>query len=202
VDGWTSSLHTYGLEISTGPVVPFRATEFLAEAANGPTVPLVWMNHIRAMDVRWPNGVRKPQYIANQSRSRRLLIPNSTYVILRRFSAKEERRRLTAAPLLANQLPGELIGLENHLNYIHRPGGQLTEDEAFGLAALFNSALLDGYFRCVNGNTQVSATELRTMPLPPRDAIIQLGQRIRHDSADLALIDRLVDELAASHRQR
>jgi len=197
-DGWTGSLHRYGLDISTGPVVPFRATEHLAEKSNCITVPLLWLNHVRIMGVQWPNNGRKPEYINYKSDSRRLLVPNNTYVLLRRFSAKEENRRMTAAPLLAGQLPCEMIGLENHLNYIHRPEGIITEDEAFGLAALYNSSLFDGYFRCINGNTQVSATELRAMPLPPLEAIIKLGQTIRKSGNNLGLIDQLVDKLATA----
>jgi adenine-specific DNA-methyltransferase len=196
VDAWTGSLHTYGLDVSTGPVVPFRATAFLSEQANGVTVPLLWLNHVRAMDIQWPMTSRKPQYIKNRAESRRMLVPNSTYVLLRRFSAKEEHRRMTAAPLLADQIPADMIGLENHLNYIHRPGSRLTDDEAFGLAALLNSALMDGYFRCINGNTQVSATELRAMPLPPLPAIIQLGRKVRKTPGNMAMIDRMVEALA------
>lgn len=196
VDSWTGTLHAYGLDISTGPVVPFRATKFLAEKINGVTVPLLWLNHVRAMDIQWPATSRKPQYIKHKPESRRLLVPNSTYVLLRRFSPKEDARRMTAAPLLAGQIQAELIGLENHLNYIHRPGGAITEDEAFGLAAVLNSALMDGYFRCINGNTQVSATELRAMPLPPLDAIAKLGRKVRKTPSNMALIDQLVDELA------
>lgn len=195
VDGWSDTLRGHGLDISTGPVVAFRATEFLAGKANGVTVPLLWMNHVRAMEIQWPAKARKPQWIDHKPDSRRLLVPAANYVLLRRFSAKEERRRLTAAPLLADQLGGALIGLENHLNYIHRPGGSLSEEEAFGLAALYNSALLDGYFRCLNGNTQVGATELRVMPLPPIGAIRELGRSIRHDPGNLDAIDKLVDEL-------
>lgn len=199
VDRWTGSLKAYGMEISTGPVVPFRSTEFLAEKANGITVPLIWMNHVRAMDVHWPNGVRKPQWINNTLDSIRLLVPNNNYVILRRFSAKEEHRRLTAAPLLAGQLEGDMIGLENHLNYIHRPNGQLDETETLGLAALYNSALMDGYFRCVNGNTQVSATELRAMPLPPLVEIKALGRHMKVAPNDIGMIDQLVRQLAAGN---
>lgn len=199
VDRWSGNLKAYGMEISTGPVVPFRATEFLAEKANGITVPLIWMNHVRAMDVHWPNGVRKPQWIDHRPESIRLLVPNKNYVILRRFSAKEEHRRLTAAPLLAGQLAGDMIGLENHLNYIHRPGGQLEDAETLGLAALYNSALLDGYFRCVNGNTQVSATELRAMPLPPLTEIEALGRHVQSEPDNIDMIDELVKELAAGN---
>ena len=68
---------------------------------------------------------------------------------------------------------------ENHLNYVHRPGGALSEDEAWGLAALHNSRLLDTWFRAVNGNTQVSATELRAMPLPAHGTNVALGQRVK-----------------------
>lgn len=202
VDGWAGSLRAYGLEISTGPVVPFRATEWLANESSAATVPLLWMNHIRAMAVHWPNGVRKPQYIVNREPSRKLLLPARNYVILRRFSAKEERRRLTAAPLLASGLHTPLIGVENHLNYIYRPGGTLTEDEAWGLAALFNSALLDTYFRCLNGNTQVGATELRVMPLPPLEAIARLGCRVKAAADPLAVIDGLVEALTVGAAQR
>lgn len=196
VDDWPGSLEAYGLQISTGPVVPFRAMEWLAESKNGVTVPLLWMNHVKAMDVQWPNGVRKPQYILSKDGSRKLLLPNRNYVLLRRFSAKEERRRLTAAPLLAKDLATPLVGLENHLNYIHRPGGTLSEEEAWGLAALFNSALLDGYFRCVNGNTQVSATELRAMPLPPMETIIAIGKKARRARKPAEVIDDLVNDMA------
>jgi len=202
VDGWAGSLRAYGLEISTGPVVPFRATEWLANESSAATVPLLWMNHIRAMAVHWPNGVRKPQYIVNREPSRKLLLPTRNYVILRRFSAKEERRRLTAAPLLASAIHTPLIGVENHLNYIYRPGGTLTEDEAWGLAALFNSALLDTYFRCLNGNTQVGATELRVMPLPPLEAIARLGCRVKAAADPLAVIDGLVEALTVGAAQR
>ena len=165
VDSWPSSLHGLGLNISTGPVMPFRATALVCKEGKVPTshVPLLWMNHVRAMQATWPLDRRKPEYI-ERSGAKALLVPNSNYVLMRRFSAKEEDRRLTAAPYIAEEFAAPEIGLENHLNYVHRSGGTLSEDEAWGLAALYNSRLLDVYFRAVNGNTQVSATELRVMP--------------------------------------
>jgi adenine-specific DNA-methyltransferase len=181
VRSWSHTLADHGLEISTGPVVPFRAKALLCQSPNGaPVAPLLWMQHVRAEGVEWPlaAGFRKPEHILT-SAGAKLLVPNATYVLLRRFSAKEQARRLTAAPLLEGQLAGDWLGLENHLNFVHRPGGSLSEDEALGLSAVFNSRVLDGYFRVVNGNTQVNATDVRAMPLPPLTMIKAIGVAVR-----------------------
>ena len=196
VDSWPSSLHGLGLNISTGPVVPFRATEFIGRQGRVPAshAPLLWMDHVRAMSATWPLDRRKPEYI-RRSGAGALLVPNRNYVLLRRFSAKEEARRLTAAPCLAARFAVTELGIENHLNYVHRPGGALSEDEAWGLAALYNSRLLDTWFRAVNGNTQVSATELRAMPLPTHGTIVLLGQRVKRLAAPMEGLDALVTDL-------
>ena len=39
VDSWPSSLHSHGLNISTGPVVPFRATELIDKEGHGAEIP-------------------------------------------------------------------------------------------------------------------------------------------------------------------
>lgn len=195
VRSWPGSLRAFGLEISTGPVVAFRAERFLSNTGTiGQThAPLLWMHNLHPMRVIWPvQGNEKDRYVSLAPRAMRLLLPDRTYVLLRRFSAKEERRRLVAAPLLAGRLESPVIGLENHLNYVHRPGGTLAEDEAFGIAALFNSSLLDVYFRSVNGNTQVNATELRSMPLPTLDLISEIGHAVKAADRTLEEIDALV----------
>ncbi|MGH7913363.1 MAG: Eco57I restriction-modification methylase domain-containing protein [Candidatus Binataceae bacterium] len=196
VDSWPASLHEHGLNISTGPVVPFRATNFL-DIANLPKsalAPLIWMHHVHAMRVHWPNDARKPQYIKRDAAERSLLVPNRNYVVLRRFSAKEELRRLVAAPWIRGATSSQFLGLENHLNYIHRPGGELEDDEAWGLAALLNSALLDTYFRVSSGNTQVSATELRRMPLPRRNVLLSIGRHAKALGDSYSEIDDIVGD--------
>jgi adenine-specific DNA-methyltransferase len=201
VDRWTGSLEAYGLQISTGPVVPFRATEFIDAAGQVPEshAPLLWMNHVRPMRVTWPLGRHKPEYIKSTMAAHPLLVPNQNYVLLRRFSAKEEQRRLVAAPYLARTgSSAPMIGLENHLNYLYRPGGTLTEDETYGLAVLFSSSLLDRYFRTSSGNTQVSATELRTIPLPPLETVIRIGKQAQALGSEIKAIDQMVMSLASA----
>lgn len=189
------TLTTLGLQVSTGPIVPFRATQLLADAdCPQPTVPLLWLQHVRRGAVSWPLGssFRKPERV--RACAGKLLLPTANYVVLRRFSAKEELRRLTAASLLARDCSTTHIGLENHLNYIHRPGEGLAAEEARGLAALLNSQILDEYIRVVSGNTQVSATELRALPLPERSFIMRLG-RIADDAGKVERsLARLLDQ--------
>ena len=200
VRAWPNTLHSLGLEVSTGPVVPFRATPFLAHAASGShTVPLLWMQHVRPMRTVWPSPVvDKPQWITAEPESMKLLVPDATYVLLRRFSAKEEKRRLVAAPLIQGALNEELVGLENHLNYIRGVSRELDEELAYGLSALLNSTFLDRFFRISNGNTQVSATELRAMPLPAEQDIRTIGieaQARFGSGADLPVLDALVAKI-------
>lgn len=191
VRSWTGSLHQYGIEISTGPVVPFRAVNLVKTIGQIPSThaPLLWMQNVKPMHYEWPIQ-HKGQYLLLDGADH-LLVPNQNYVLLRRFSAKEERQRLTAAPYLS-ELDGSVIGLENHLNYIYRLDGHLSEHETRGLAVLLNSSLMDGYFRIFSGNTQVSATELRSLPLPPLDSIIELGRLAARSHAS---VDNLTREV-------
>ncbi len=192
VHAWPESLGSLRLNVSTGPVVPFRATQFLVDHDTEPCgVPLLWMNHVKPMRLEWPlKGGHKPQWIKSSPVSRKLLVRDDTYVLVRRFSAKEERRRLVAAPLIRGCLSADVVGLENHLNYIRGEPGRLDEKLAYGLAALFNSALLDRYFRVSNGNTQVSSTELRAMPLPAEQDIRIIGDAVQaRPGSELSLSD-------------
>lgn len=194
---WPSTLRSLGMEISTGPVVPFRATRYLTQAANGrSTAPLLWMQHVHPMRTEWPSPTaEKPQWIAVEPDSKKLLVDDANYVLLRRFSAKEEKRRLVAAPLIQGSLNADIVGLENHLNYIRGVSRQIDEELAYGLSALLNSSFLDRYFRISNGNTQVSATELRAMPLPSEKDIRAIGieaQARFGSGADLTSLDALV----------
>jgi len=170
-----------GLAISTGPVVPFRAREYLTDlGSERRSIPLLWLQHVRRGRVEWPlgEGLGKSEGLAAEAPGK-LQIPDQTCVLLRRFSAKEESRRLTAAPLLKGTLPGQFFAVENHVNVILGVDREMKEDEAVGLATLLNSGAYDRYFRILNGNTQVSATEIRGLPFPPLDYIRLIGEKVR-----------------------
>ncbi len=182
VDRWTNTLSDLDCRVSTGPVVPFRARRHLRKTVNGlEEIPLLWMHNIQGWDVVWPlskNG--KEASIALNEQSKSLVVPVDNYVLIKRFSAKEQKRRLYAGVLLRASLERyEYVGIENHVNYIHRPNGSLSEPEAFGIAAVLNTTLVDRYFRILNGNTQVNATDLRNIPFPSLEEIREIGTMVQ-----------------------
>jgi adenine-specific DNA-methyltransferase len=173
---WPTTVEKAGFRVSTGPVVAFRAEGLLRRGTGPDRVPLLWLQNIRPMKIEWPVPSQKPQYIHDDRASaRKLLLSARNMVLVRRFTAKEDVRRLTAAALVNDQLGSGLIGLENHLNYISKWKGDLHSDVATGLAALLNSRLLDDYLRMSNGHTQINAADLRAMPLPGEEALRTLG---------------------------
>jgi adenine-specific DNA-methyltransferase len=208
VDRLPGRFRDLGFEISTGPVVTFRSTEFLRRERSSATAPLLWMHNVRPFVTTFPrikNG--KPTHIIVSDESKRLLLPAKRYVLLKRFTAKEEQRRLVAGTMKPADSYSSWVGLENHLNYVYRPGGELSRDEAFGLAILFNSTLIDRYFRAISGNTQVNAAEIRALPVPDIDTIRRLGRAAgtcdreaqeRLVGRATGLPDKLLDELCGS----
>jgi len=193
---FSESLATYGLEVSTGPVVPFRAEEVLRSERSETTVPMLWLQHVLRGRVEWPlaGGFRKPEHI-ERTAPEKLLVRNQTYVLLRRFSAKEDARRLVAAPYVRDSIHAPLLGLENHVNFIHRKRGELAVSAARSLSALLNSELFDAYFRISNGNTQVSATELRALPLPSPQIMESIATLLARGATEDAAVVEVLGEV-------
>ena len=196
---WSGKLSKYNIKISTGPVVAFRARNYIRENFKNSLVelaPLFWLHNVKQMVLEWP--VEKPlkgQYISIEDKSKSLLIPNKNYVLLRRFSSKDDKNRLVAAPYFCNYIKSDYIGVENKVNYIYRPNAHLERNEVVGLCVLLNSSLFDAYFRIFNGNVNVSATELREMPLPPLETILEIGDNIiLSNDFSVKNTDRVVNE--------
>lgn len=182
ISSWKNVLADFNIKISTGPVVSFRALDFIQNNYENETVflsPLFWLQNVNKMVLEWPKKLtKKGQYIRIESNSKSLLIPNKNYIFLRRFSTKDDKSRLIAAPYFCNYVKSDYIGVENKVNYIYRKDGHLDRGEVVGLCALLNSELFDTYFQIFNGNVNVSATELREMRFPPLNNIKEIGNKI------------------------
>lgn len=179
-------------EVSTGPVVDFRLRDHLQKMPEADSVPLLYSAHFAGSQVEWPKlNSKKPNAISFNDQTAKWLYPLGWYVIVRRFSSKEERRRLHAGVLDPDKFRQyDAIGFENHLNVFHCKRKGLTELTAYGLTAFLNTTAADAYFRKFNGHTQVNATDLRRMRYPSKEVIQSLGKWARkHKVYDQESID-------------
>ena len=171
------SLADLGIEVSTGPVVDFRMKEHLREMPEPGTVPLLYPGHFAGQSIEWPKiGTKKPNAIMLNADTRKWLYPNGFYAVVRRFSSKEERRRIVASIVTPSAFDARYLGFENHLNVFHHAKQGLPEELARGLVVYLNSTVVDEYFRRFSGHTQVNATDLRLMKSPSRGTVISLGR--------------------------
>jgi len=166
------TLQTVQMKMHTGIIVDFRTREVLRNKAVNGAVPLFYSHHIRNGRVVWPAGEDGEYMVTDRTG---FLQANGNYVFVKRFTSKEEHRRLQCGILLATDYPQyEHIGTQNKINFIKCA----TAEEAYGIYILLNSTLYDSYYRILNGSTQVNSTEINAMPVPSHDTIIEMGQQL------------------------
>ncbi len=189
------SLDDLGIAVSTGRVVGFRAKDFLRADPGEGTMPLIYPSHFHKGFVRWPKlGGKKPNAIVLTSQTESLLLPSGDYVLVKRFSAKEERRRIVAAIYDPKQILAPYVSFENHLNVYHRDNAGLPPELVKGLTIFLNSTLVDSYFRQFNGHTQVNATDLRMLRYPSRETLETLGASVGDKFPSQREIDELLEK--------
>ncbi len=193
IEAFRCTLNDLGLEVSTGAVVDFRLKSALSNCIDKENVPLVYPEAIKAGKFIFPPiKPRKPIAIERNNETTKWLIKSGWYILVKRFSAKEEKRRIVAAvcpPLNTS------FGIENHLNYYHARGEGINPDLARGLTAFLNSTLLDSYFRQFSGHTQVNATDLRKIKYPDRKDLIQLGCELGDSLFNQDQLDSLINRI-------
>jgi adenine-specific DNA-methyltransferase len=195
MDGLHTSLASLGLSVSTGPVVDFRLKDAIRSQPEKGTVPLLYPCHFNGGTVHWPKpDARKPNAILINDETRPWLVRTGIYLLTKRFTSKEERRRLVACLFEPKNLDTEWIGLENHLNYFHENGHGLERNLAIGLFAFLNSTVVDQYFRRFSGHTQVNATDLRKLAYPDRKTLQAMGKELHRLDQPQEKIDELVQK--------
>ena len=179
----THTLADLGLTVSTGRVVDFRSRDMLHHERLDGAAPMVNSTHLRGGISEHPlPTTKKPQWFKTDPKiEARLLVPGGTYVLIKRFSAKEEKRRVVAAVWQS----AEPVAFDNKLNYVHASGAGLDSELAQGLTVFLNSTRLDDYFRVFSGHTQVNATDLRQMKFPTAEQLRLLAPANTASQADI-----------------
>jgi predicted RNA methylase len=195
-----TSIEDLGLKVSTGPVVDFRLRDHLRLMPDEDSVPLLYPLHLRGSEVTWPiEGAKKANAIARNRETEKWLFPAGWYAAVKRFSSKEERRRVVASIIDPARLKADALGFENHINLFHAGRKPLSPEIAAGLTIYLNTTAVDAAFRRFNGHTQVNATDLRQLSYPTRSQLEEIGRRGQQDwPANQEAVDDLVGEILAS----
>lgn len=192
--GLPCSLEDLGIQASTGKVVDFRTRENLSTDFVDGSVPLIFPQHLQKCVIEWPvKNAKKPNALLNNKSTANLMVQNGTYVLTRRLTAKEEKRRIVASIYTADIADVEVVGFENKTNYFHALGEPLHDGLAKGLWVFLNSSLVDKYFRQMNGHTQVNATDLRTLRYPTREQLIDMGKAVDFEEFNQECVDHIIE---------
>ena len=191
------NLTDLGIKLKTGLTVGFRNKDRLSDYKCPQSVPIFYPCHFNEGLVKFPVVTDKQQYILKDKAS--LLQDNKNFLFLKRFTSKEEKRRLQPAIYLHDSLNEfNYISTDNKINFIDtiNKNDYLTLSEIYGLFALFNSTLYDRYYRILDGSTQVNASEINSMPVPDRNSLKHLGNKIIHSSnLTTQYCDKILGEL-------
>jgi adenine-specific DNA-methyltransferase len=203
MESFGNTLADLGFRMRTGPTVDFRMAEAIHDKPEEDDFPLLWPQNISSGKIQFPVLNLPGQYISGERKP--LLIENGNYLFVKRFSSKEEKRRLQPAILLAGLFSDyKMFSAENHLNYITKGNSGLGRDEAYGLFVIFNSTLWDRYYRILNGSTQVNATECNHLPLPGLQTIRKLGKciQMKKDHSTESCDELIMEELVGYRRRK
>ena len=170
IRSWPDHLASLGLKASTGRIVLFRNTNHLAyEPPTSPSTNLLLMHQVHPMTVntrrRRPTD---PSAFLNHPSTEHLILVPGPSLVTRRFSPKEQRPRIIAAPL-PHHLAHKPMAIDNHLNLIHPITTPLPQLILNGLAAFLNSPAADLWTNLHIGNTHVGAADLEAIPVPSRE---------------------------------
>ena len=176
IDKLKYTLPKIGLKMKTGLTVDFRNQQYLSDNSSNNAIPLFYSQHIQDGIVKFPIG-KKNEYIVAEKPG--LIQNNTNYLFVKRFTSKEESRRLQCGIYLSKSQPAySTISTQNKINFIDSDINELSETTVYGLYVLFNSTLYDRYYRILNGSTQVNSTEINSIPVPSLENINMLGKKL------------------------
>ena len=150
---FSQTLKTLGLEVCTGPVVDFRLKPWWRMQPEAGAVPLLYPHHFGTQGFQYPKDHKKPNALRRDPAVDKWLMAEGVYVLVKRFSAKEERRRVVAYLITPEDIASPWVGFENHWNVFHCEKHGLDRTLAAGLTCFLNSTALDYYFRAIPRST-------------------------------------------------
>ena len=194
IGSFPETLTSLGLKMSTGLVLDSRCEELLFTDSVPGTVPLIRPASIRGGAVHFPLPIRK-QYLAPKTTN--LVQRNKNMIMIKRVPSGSDDRFVNSAIYLAAQLPAyRYISTHNKINFIDTKDkhDEMSARFAFGLFALLNSTIYDRYISIVSKSKQINSKEMRSLRLPPRNLIENMGMRLMETrQTSVSMCDQIVN---------
>lgn len=176
------------MKMQTGIIVDFRTRDVLRDHLEDGAFPLLYSQHIKEGRVVWPLG-KEGEVIKTEHPA--YLQENSDFLLVKRFTSKEEKRRLQCGIYLKQRYSQfKYISTQNKVNFVKCDSPCIT----YGLYVLLNSSLYDAYYRILNGSTQVNSTEINQMPIPEREVIEAMGRELMHKELSETNCNQIIDQ--------
>lgn len=197
INSLTCKLEDLNIQVSTGPVVDFREPkEFQSKERIEDSIPFFFSEHLSTEGITWPKiNVKKYNYIRLSEENINRMRLNGNYVLVKRMTSKEEKRRIVSALCIGKNYDFEFFAFDNKVNYFHRNKQGLPLNIAKGLVIFLNSTIIDRYFRTFSGNTQVNVTDLKGLNYPTETQLELLGERYEDIYQNQDLIDMRIEEI-------
>ena len=178
ISSFPETLESLGLKMSTGLIIDSKCEGLLFTEPIEATVPLIRPQCLKGGQTKFPQPIKR-QYIAPVNPS--LVQRNKNMILIKRVPAKSDERFVNSSVYLAAELPQyKYISTHNKLNFIDMKdkSAEMPARLVFGLFALLNSTVYDRYISIVSKSRQINSKEMRTLPLPPRNVIENIGMRL------------------------
>jgi len=178
ISSFPETLTGLGLKMSTGLIIDSKCEGWLFTEPIKTSVPVIRPSHMKNGQISFPQPVKR-QYVAPVNTS--IVQKNKNMVIIKRVPARSDERFVNSAIYMAAQLPAyKYISTHNKINFIDTKdkNSEICPRLAFGLFALLNSTIYDRYISIVSKSKQINSKEMRTLPLPPRNIIENIGMRL------------------------
>lgn len=150
----------------TGQIVWNRVKPLLSEKTGTDILPLIWATDIGKFSFSFNKmKTARPSFLKVTPKTEGLIVRNRS-ILIQRVTADEQPSRVVACipEEFCNKAAGGYF-VENHLNII-QPETMTASVDLYFILGVLNSEIVDFFFRAMNGNTQVSATELNLLPMP------------------------------------
>lgn len=168
------SLEDLGLRISTGKVVDFRNEEYLRSEKNKNAI--LFRKENLGRDYFAFSSDKIKNFIEINDLTRSKFLDRQCHIVMNRMFFKESPNVITAH-IIDCASNASVIAVENHLNYLSgSKTSPLDFELALGLKFYLESKSVNNYFRRFLGSTQINAADIKSLPFPSKEFLINLGR--------------------------